>query len=303
MGKSLISVFPDNFITDGIFTKLDELNVPWKGTVSKESLNIDYYGNRSGNKNISLMIERILGNRDKLSNDEINIIAKMLKEKYSLSWKNAWDAMIAEYNPIHNYDRKENETIVETKEGTKNATDNVSGTNTGTITKEGTDTGSTTTSKSGSDTLTNKGTESNSGSSNNTDDNNNSIYGFNSVSGVNSDNSHSTNTGTDSNTLSIDTENKTTYNSTNTENKNNSNTETQTNNLQNTETRENSETTNDNNNITRQLNVSGNIGVSTSQQMIESELKLRFNWNYFELVYKDIDRELISSFDVNVLTL
>ena len=295
MGKSLISVFPDNFITDGIFTKLDELNVPWKGTVSKESLNIDYYGNRSGNKNISLMIERILGNRDKLSNEEINIIAKMLKEKYSLSWKNAWDAMIAEYNPIHNYDRMENETIVETKEGTKNATDNVSGTNTGTISKEGTDTGS--------DTLTNKGTESNSGSSNNTDDNNNSIYGFNSVGGVNSDSSHSTNTGTDSNTLSIDTENKTTYNSTNTENKNNSNTETQTNNLQNTETRENSETTNDNNNVTRQLNVSGNIGVSTSQQMIESELKLRFNWNYFELVYKDIDKELTSSFDVNVLTL
>ena len=83
MRKSLISVFPDNFINEGIFTKLDELNVPWKNNVSKESLNIDYYGNRSGGKNISLMLERILVNRDKLSNEEINIIAKMLKALFN----------------------------------------------------------------------------------------------------------------------------------------------------------------------------------------------------------------------------
>ena len=41
-------------------------------------------------------------------------------------------------------------------------------------------------------------------------------------------------------------------------------------------------------NIDRELHRSGNIGVTTSQQMLESELKLRA-YRFFERVYKDVD--------------
>ena len=42
----------------------------------------------------------------------------------------------------------------------------------------------------------------------------------------------------------------------------------------------------------RTLKRSGNIGVTTSQQMIESERKL-WLWNFFESVFSDIDKILV----------
>ena len=42
---------------------------------------------------------------------------------------------------------------------------------------------------------------------------------------------------------------------------------------------------------TRQLTRSGNIGVTTSQQMAQSEIEL-WQWNFFEEVFKDVDTVL-----------
>lgn len=42
---------------------------------------------------------------------------------------------------------------------------------------------------------------------------------------------------------------------------------------------------------TRTLTRSGNIGVTTSQQMLESEIKL-WEWNFYETVFKDVDTVL-----------
>ena len=44
----------------------------------------------------------------------------------------------------------------------------------------------------------------------------------------------------------------------------------------------------------RKLTRSGNIGVTTSQQMIQSEIDLR-SWNYFENLFKDVDSVLTCS--------
>lgn len=44
----------------------------------------------------------------------------------------------------------------------------------------------------------------------------------------------------------------------------------------------------------RKLTRSGNIGVTTSQQMIQSEIDLR-SWNYFESLFKDVDSVLTCS--------
>ena len=51
--------------------------------------------------------------------------------------------------------------------------------------------------------------------------------------------------------------------------------------------------TDDNNNVTRQLNVSGNIGVSTSQQMIESEMELRAKYDIYKIISREFEREFL----------
>lgn len=40
---------------------------------------------------------------------------------------------------------------------------------------------------------------------------------------------------------------------------------------------------------TRTLNRHGNIGITTSQQMLQSEIVLRSNYNFVQMLYKDVD--------------
>ena len=46
---------------------------------------------------------------------------------------------------------------------------------------------------------------------------------------------------------------------------------------------------------TRTLTRSGNIGVTTSQQMVESEIKLRALYNMIEIIFNDVDKVLCLS--------
>ena len=46
---------------------------------------------------------------------------------------------------------------------------------------------------------------------------------------------------------------------------------------------------------TRTLTRSGNIGVTTSQQMLESEIKLRALYNMIEIIFNDVDKVLCLS--------
>ena len=91
----------------------------------------------------------------------------------------------------------------------------------------------------------------------NSNDNNNSVFGFNSSDAVGSDKQSGSNTNTS------------TGESTNTKN------------LINNDIKTNERT----------LKRSGNIGVTTSQQMIESERDL-WKWYYFDMVFNDIDKML-----------
>ena len=59
-------------------------------------------------------------------------------------------------------------------------------------------------------------------------------------------------------------------------------------------TNENTSSTNVNNDTKRILERSGNIGVTTTQQMLEQERKL-WDWNYYNTVFKDIDNLLTLS--------
>lgn len=221
-------VFDDWITGDGIFTDLNEFDVPWKTGEETDddlikNLNMAYHGSHSGDKNISPIVHKFLKSEDDETRAKLaGIIYTMFGDK----WSKLWDAFNTEYNPIENYSMTEHEERddVNTREGSD------------TLTMTGTDT----------DVLTGS-TE-------------NEVSAFNS-SGY-SDNTQNS------------------QNSTNTETRN----------MTDTTTHDTTDTLDGERTLTR----SGNIGVTTSQQMLQSEIELR-KWLYFNSVFNDIDTILTLS--------
>ena len=189
---------------------LTGVTLPW--TEDNTLLDIDYIYRWSGYKSISPLVKHLLGTEAEFDETAYTTLAGIIWAHYGTAWTKKYEALVAEYNPLENYNMTENED----NEIVDDALTNVSGS-----------------------------------SANNTSSvtSNKSVYGYNSSTAVPSE-SESVSTGTGTN---VDT------------------------NYDNTRT------------IDRTLTRSGNIGVTTSQQMLDSELKLRA-YRYFEEVYKDIDR-------------
>ena len=223
---TLNSVYPE-WITKGIFSYLNALEVPWKNDVSGNQLDIIYHGSRSGNKIIGSLIENYLDNNT-VSDDNKIIIAQAIYTIYIKNWNALYKTLSLEYNPIENYSMTETENVQDTHKGTLES----NGNNTNTYTET---------------TLVN-------------DTSNNQLWGFNSTDSVNSDKQ------TGDTTRDVESTMDNTHKNTD---------------------RETKDITSD-----RTLKRSGNIGVTTSQQMIESERQL-WLWNFFESVFSDIDKILV----------
>ena len=224
----LNDVFDDWLTGDGIFTDLNEFNVPWKTGEETDAdliknLNMAYHGSHSGDKNISPIVHKFLTSEDTETREKLaGIIYTMFGDK----WSKLWDAFNMEYNPIENYSMTEHEERddVTTREGSD------------TLTMTGTDT----------DALT--GTTEN------------EVSAFNSSD-------YSDNTKNEQLTTNTETRNMT-----------------------DTTTHDTTDTLDGERTLTR----SGNIGVTTSQQMLQSEIELR-KWLYFNSVFNDIDTILTLS--------
>lgn len=223
---TLNSVYPE-WVTKGIFSYLNALEVPWKNDVSGNQLDIIYHGSRSGNKIIGSLIENYLDNNT-VSDDNKIIIAQAIYTIYIKNWNALYKTLSLEYNPIENYSMTETENVQDTHKGTLES----NGNNTNTYTET---------------TLVN-------------DTSNNQLWGFNSTDSVNSDKQ------TGDTTRDVESTMDSTHKNTD---------------------RETKDITSD-----RTLKRSGNIGVTTSQQMIESERQL-WLWNFFESVFSDIDKILV----------
>lgn len=223
---TLNSVYPE-WVTKGIFSYLNALEVPWKNDVSGNQLDIIYHGSRSGNKIIGSLIENYLDNNT-VSDDNKIIIAQAIYTIYIKNWNALYKTLSLEYNPIENYSMTETENVQDTHKGTLES----NGNNTNTYTET---------------TLVN-------------DTSNNQLWGFNSTDSVNSDKQ------TGDTTRDVESTVDNTHKNTD---------------------RETKDITSD-----RTLKRSGNIGVTTSQQMIESERQL-WLWNFFESVFSDIDKILV----------
>lgn len=296
----LNDVFPHWLAGAGIFGALQSLDVPWKNDNVALSLDVDYHGNHAGGRLISPLVES-LSSGDELSADDKTMLATAVYSICGNKWAKEYATLSLTYDPINNYDMTEimsDDTTVTEYGKTNTRTDNLSHTKTGTDTERPDLTETTTTdmehSKSGTETDAPGTTETttpnltrqtetdvaglNSSGFENANKTVETSTGTNTVSRSGSDTKTYDLTDTDGGTVTKETEgtNTTQYNTTDSD----------------TGTQTYRDTGTDTNTRNYTLTRSGNIGVTTSQQMIQSERDL-WLWDYFyNVVYPDIDRIL-----------
>ena len=322
-------VFPNWLTSGGIFSKLQELNIPWKEAGIATELDIDYYSNHSANKIVSGLVDNIVTNPP-ASSENLATIAGVIFALYNSKWSKLWATMNFVYNPIENYN------MVETMRGDEKITayghvltreDDLSHTKTGTETETPdltdlrtddlthTKTGTETETPDLTDLRTDDLTHTKTGTETETPDTEvnieNNVFGFNSSTAVPSDSNQRTETGTtetEYDTSETDTGTQTTtHTGTNEKEYDTSDTDTGTQTTTHTGTNEieydttesdtgsvtNTESGRDVETRNYQLTRTGNIGVTTSQQMVEAERNLWRLWDFFRMiVYPDIDRIL-----------
>lgn len=234
---SLQSVTP----TNGIFTALNSFSVPWKNVVDPELIDLQYYGNVSGEKIISPLVYKQLNNEGKLTDAKQSLIASMIFSMFGTNWAKEWETLSMQYDPIANYDMTEtmtdDETVTEYGK-TNTRTNNL------VHAKTGTETDAPSVSVATNDT----------------------VHGFNSSDPVPTDGRSQSTSGSDITTYNIyDTDTGTS-----------------------SDAGSGSDTSTRNYELTRK----GNIGVTSSQQLLQSERDL-WVWNYFlDVVFPDVDKIL-----------
>lgn len=244
---------------NSFFTALQSYDVPWKEDNINLELDSYYMYVRSGNKQISNLINVFIStDTHKLSNESLDFIANILFSMYGKKWVKLWNTMELEYNPISNYDMTESmiDDITE-RVNTENINETI---------------------ESESELIHGK-TDTTTNNLLSTENNNKTsvrdVQGFNSSDFIPSDK-------LEENTVDATTQD------TGTQTVATTGTDTNTNNTGKETVRENNDTSTRNYTLTR----SGNIGVTTSQQMIESERKL-WMWDYFKsVVFPDLDNAL-----------
>ena len=253
---TLYEVFPKALSGGGLFAALENLEVPWKGKGYADSLDLEYFGGLSGDKWISPLVTRILGLNESLSDDDITKLAGLLVTTYGINWTKLWATTQFEYEPIENY----------------NMVEELTGTSSTTYGKTTTTTNNLTHSKSGTQKLDDSSTETTTPEL--TNKSTNTVNGFNSTDGVTSGSTTTAASGTNKVTRSgSDT---TTFNTSDTD----------------TGTQAHADGGSDTGTNSHTLTRHGNIGVTTSQQMIESERNM-WIWNFFhDTVFPDIDKTL-----------
>lgn len=296
----LNDVFPRWLSGDGIFGTLQALDVPWKNDNVSLSLDVEYHGNRSGGKFISPLVST-LADGGALSGDDKLMLATALVSICGNKWAKEYSTLSFTYDPISNYDMTEimsDDTTVTEYGKTNTRTDNLSHTKTGTDTQRPdlteTTTNDTEHSHSGTETQTPDITEIttpnvtrqttaeiaglNSSGYENANQTTETTNGSSTVVKTGTDTTTYDITDTDGGTVTKETEgtNTTQYNTTDTD----------------TGTQTYRDTGTDTNTRNYTLTRTGNIGVTTSQQMIQSEREL-WLWDYFyNVVFPDIDRIL-----------
>jgi len=237
---------------DGIFNHLSQLtDLPWheNTNITDATLDLEYFGNHSGGKFCSPIVKYLLDDDESLSSASRDALARVLIAKYLTNWQRLYATMLAEYNPIHNYDMVETKETETTED--KSMSGNGSSTQGGSVTDAYGETQTTSHGRGEQETTYHYGMNNTEPLDKPSDD---VVMQENGTTVI----AHG---GQDTHTRQL------TDSSTGTVTEDNSGTE------------------------NYELHRSGNIGVTTSQQMLQSEREL-WTWNYFDQIFKDLDSEL-----------
>ena len=293
---TLKDLFPNWIRGGGILKTLSEMyKMPWSADFPNVTdFDVDYFGTYGDRGASPLAIScfekyngRVINDDEKLVVDDNGnyivtasgqyILARIIYHRFSTQWSKLYSTMKAEYNPIENYSMTETEKTDSTLSNTRN--ESATNTNTGTVAVSGTNTGtvSTDADTSQSTNLTDTTTV-----SNNTVNSTSGYKGFNSTDfqDVNSNNSTANGTTTVAHTGTVTGEDNSTVTNNLASSSNQSNNLTDTHEATNTDTGANS--------TDRTLTRSGNIGVTTSQQMLEAERQV-WLYDYFNTIYKELN--------------
>lgn len=297
--NNLRSYFPNYLSTDSLFTKMSSLGAPWPSEVGQD-MDDAYFTMYSGIKNPSEFVLLHLNPDSETANSLT--IARILYGIYGENWTKVWEAFKTKYNPIENYNMQE--TIDRTKTNDrvvgrdKDFTSNVDGSETETGEQDDTqnvtgETGSnTTTDSNGTSSLEHGEVVSRTAQSDSF------IFAFNSSekspTSSQTEEGSDTHSGTDTTTTTDHSESSTTGTS-----KTDSTGKTTTSrDLVSKDVRVDKEAENitdtDDEKENQQLTRVGNIGVTTTQQMLQQEFEL-WRWNFFTQVFEDVDKFLTLS--------
>lgn len=227
--KTIVDIFPNWLTTGAIFTKISATHtLPWSSVMTATETDFGYI-EHSGNKAVAPIVYKLMADDGTISNANMTKLADYVYAKLEAEWEHFYSVLLAEYQPLNNYDMVESSTDV-TAEDISNSG---SATNTQTTNVEVTNEQSTA--------------------------QHDNVYAFNSTSASPSDESTGT-VSDESNTSGTITDNGT-----------------------NTNTVDRDQT------VTHTLTRSGNIGVTTSMQLLSSEIELWKSFNIFDEVYKLVD--------------
>ena len=273
--QTINDTMPNWLLGSGIFNALNDYDVPWRVADIANELDLEYHGNISGDKFISPLVRKMKSG-DTLTTAEMKSLAGVIYTLYNDNWLKEWETMNLQYNPIENYNmvEKMSDDITTDEYGrTHTRTDNTTHAQTGTETD----------SRNLTDRNTPNVTELT--TPNLTDTSNNSVYGFNSSNA--SPTGTSTNAQTGTNTVTRSGSDTTTHTGSDTMTHNTTD--------RNTGTVTDADTGTDTHTRNYKLTRSGNIGVTTSQQMIQAQRDL-YMWNlFYNVVFPDIDRVIALS--------
>ncbi len=311
---------------EGIFTYLaDATTLPWadEESVDNSVLDISYFGNHSGSKFCSPLVKVLLEDGEVPSASR-ETIAKIIVSKYFRNWKALWDTNVAVYDPLNNYDITEERELEATKDETKETDGTMRRTGTDTLahgriesteysdsedeTVEYGKTDTTTHGKQTSDALLHG--ENETVTHGKTTSDNTFRFGFNTVDSPaptdresigESGTTQTAHSGTDTRTIgesgttrvAESGEDSTSIEKSGDRTVTNSGSDTQTKNL--TDTNDVTETIDHDASETETTHRYGNIGVTTTQKLMQEEREL-WLWNYFEQIFSDLDRELALAF-------
>lgn len=272
--KMTLNTLFDYVNNDGIFTYLNENNVPWKNVIDADLLDLDYHS-KHGTKIITKTVTSLLTETG-LSNAAKSKLARLIFLKYNIKWTSLWESqdLYDEFNPLDNTDWEE--TITTTHQGGDSKTQNI-GTKTSSFVK-----GSQTDSITIGEQTTEEGAQTNTiGNQSNTSQSNRSALNSNNYSPVTQE---VDSIGNRSDTIGAK--------QTTVGDRSDSSTEGQRTDTTTDSAQINTETNTDQYTDTVTTSRHGNIGVTTSGALIR-DFRDVVDWTIFETIYNDINNVLV----------